>query len=130
MMIATTFEKELKKIFGDDLILNNTKYVGRNCYGELDENMNSVFLFPNCKSRDLNEVLSAGYAVLRDNPAFFYYRISLEASFDGSNVKLIAPLLYSPEEIAVLKKQLEENKGKAADVPATPAKNKKNDLEV
>lgn len=39
MMIATTFEKELKKIFGDDLILNNTKYVGRNCYGELDENI-------------------------------------------------------------------------------------------
>ena len=39
MAIATTFEKELKKIFGDDLILNNTKYVGRNCYGELDENI-------------------------------------------------------------------------------------------
>lgn len=39
MMIATTFEKELKKIFGNDLILNNTKYVGRNCYGELDENI-------------------------------------------------------------------------------------------
>lgn len=39
MMIATTFEKELKKIFGNDLILNNTKYVGRNCYGEIDENI-------------------------------------------------------------------------------------------
>ena len=39
MAIATTFEKELKKIFGNDLILNNTKYVGRNCYGELDENI-------------------------------------------------------------------------------------------
>ena len=39
MMIATTFEKELKNIFGNDLILNNTKYVGRNCYGELDENI-------------------------------------------------------------------------------------------
>ena len=39
MMIATTFEKELKKIFGNDLILNKTKYVGRNCYGELDGNI-------------------------------------------------------------------------------------------
>lgn len=39
MAYATTFEKELEKIFGDDLILNNTKYVGRNCYGELDDNI-------------------------------------------------------------------------------------------
>ena len=29
-----------------------------------------------------------------------------------------------------IKKQLEENRGKAADVPAAQAKNKKNDLEV
>ena len=89
---AKTFAKELEK---------------RMSSPTADENMNSVFLFPNCKSRDLNEVLSAGYAVLRDNPAFFYYRISLDASFDGSNVKLVAPLLYSPEEIAVLRRQLE-----------------------
>lgn len=39
MAVATTFEKELKKIFGDDLILNNTKYVGRDCYGEIDDNI-------------------------------------------------------------------------------------------
>lgn len=39
MSMTTTFEKELYKIFGDDLILDNTKYIGRNCYGELDNNI-------------------------------------------------------------------------------------------
>lgn len=58
MMIATTFEKELKKIFGDDLILNNTKYVGRNCYGELDENIRM-------KARFITMGISNHYDALR-----------------------------------------------------------------
>ena len=34
--MKTTFEKELRKIFGQDLLLDNTKFVGRSCYGRLD----------------------------------------------------------------------------------------------
>ena len=58
MAIATTFEKELKKIFGNDLILNNTKYVGRNCYGELDENIRM-------KARFITMGISNHYEALR-----------------------------------------------------------------
>jgi len=39
MSVKTTFDKELCKIFGDDLVLDNTKYIGRSCYGELDGNI-------------------------------------------------------------------------------------------
>lgn len=35
----TTFEKELRKLFGQDAVLYNTKYVGRNCYGSLDDDL-------------------------------------------------------------------------------------------
>lgn len=57
-MYATTFEKELKKIFGNDLILNNTKYIGRNCYGELDENIRM-------KARFITMGISTHYEALR-----------------------------------------------------------------
>lgn len=32
----TTFARELYKVFGDDALLENTKYVGHSCYGKLD----------------------------------------------------------------------------------------------
>lgn len=35
----TTFENELNKIFGNDDLLKNTKYIGRVCFGELDGDM-------------------------------------------------------------------------------------------
>ncbi len=37
--MKTTFEKELRKLFGQDDLLYNTKYVGRNCYGSLDSDL-------------------------------------------------------------------------------------------
>ena len=73
-----------------------------------DKNMKTVIRFPNCKAQDVEEVLSAGYAVLRDNPDFFYYHISLEAKYDGSSVILFIPLLYTLEQISMLKQQLDE----------------------
>jgi len=35
----TTFENELKKVFGNDDLLKNTKYIGRVCFGELGGDM-------------------------------------------------------------------------------------------
>lgn len=34
-MVETTFQKELEKIFGNDAVLDNTRYVGRACIGSL-----------------------------------------------------------------------------------------------
>ena len=34
-MIITTFQNELNKIFGNDAVFDNTKFIGRVCYGSL-----------------------------------------------------------------------------------------------
>ena len=39
MTHPTSFEAELKKVFGSDLVLANTKYVGRSCLGSLSSDL-------------------------------------------------------------------------------------------
>lgn len=55
----------------------------------------------------MDDVLSAGYAVLRDHPEFFYYKPNTKAYFNGAQVTLELHLLYTPAEIATMKVQLE-----------------------
>ena len=38
--MTTTFEKELRKLFADNPLLTDTKFVGRNCYGRLTDTIN------------------------------------------------------------------------------------------
>ena len=72
-----------------------------------DKNMDTVIRFKAADKQDLNEILSAGYAVLRDHPEFFYYKTSLKSYFDGNQVTLKLRLLYTPVEIAILKTRIE-----------------------
>lgn len=43
--MATTFEKELRKIFADNTLLADTKFVGRCCYGRLTDTINAKVQF-------------------------------------------------------------------------------------
>jgi len=59
--------------------------------------------------------------------------LGLAARYNGDKSTIPAEYRVTMEPASIkrsIKKQLEENKGKTADVPATPTKNKKNDLEV
>lgn len=38
--MATTFEKELRKLFAGNSLLTDTKFVGRSCYGRLTDTIN------------------------------------------------------------------------------------------
>lgn len=38
--MATTFEKELRKVFAGNTFLTDTKFVGQNCYGRLTDTIN------------------------------------------------------------------------------------------
>ena len=69
--------------------------------------MDTIIQFKTVDKQDLNEILSAGYAVLRDHPEFFYYKTSLKSYFDGNQVTLKLRLLYTPAEIATLKMRIE-----------------------
>ncbi len=60
----------------------------------------------NAKSNSAQDVLSAGYAVLRDHPELFYYSTSLSATSNGKTAKLTTNLLYSLEEIIKYKSRL------------------------
>lgn len=72
-----------------------------------DKNMDTIIQFKTADKQDLNEILSAGYAVLRDHPEFFYYKTSLKSYFDGNQVTLKFRLLYTPSEITTLKTRIE-----------------------
>jgi len=72
-----------------------------------DKNMDTIIRFETADKQDLNEILSAGYAVLRDHPEFFYYKTSLKSYFDGNQVTLKLRLLYTPSEITTLKTRIE-----------------------
>lgn len=52
------------------------------------------------------DILSAGYAVLRDHPEHFYYNTSLSATSDGVRACLSTNLLYSPQKIAQYKENI------------------------
>lgn len=59
--------------------------------------------------------------------------LGLAARYNGDKSTIPAEYRVTMEPASIkrsIKKQLEENKGKTADVPAAQAKNKKNDLEV
>ena len=59
--------------------------------------------------------------------------LGLAARYNGDKSTIPAEYRVTMEPASIkrsIKKQLEENKGKAADIPAAQAKNKKNDLEV
>lgn len=79
----------------------------------LDEDQSTFVWFPSRDRKDMREVLSAGYAVLRDHPEFFYYKAKMKAHFDGREVALQLRLFYTPEEIASIRKQIE---AKIADI--------------
>lgn len=65
----------------------------------LDGNSTTVKILLNAPNA-AQDILSAGYAVLRDHPEYFYYPTSLSSTFDGSSACLTTSLLYSPQEIA------------------------------
>lgn len=44
-MIHTTFQNELNKIFGNDSIFDNTRFVGRACYGSLGADLKASAQF-------------------------------------------------------------------------------------
>lgn len=54
----------------------------------------------------VQDILSAGYAVLRDHPEIFYYNTALSASSDGLTARLTTNLLYSPKMIAQYKESI------------------------
>ena len=59
--------------------------------------------------------------------------LGLAARYNGDKSTIPTEYRVTMEPASIkrsIKKQLEENKGKTADVPASPTKNKKNDLEV
>lgn len=43
--MQTTFQKELNKIFGNDSVFDNTRFVGRACYGSLGTDLNASAQF-------------------------------------------------------------------------------------
>jgi len=43
--IINTFERELRKLFGNDTVLTDTKFIGRVCYGKLNDNINARIEF-------------------------------------------------------------------------------------
>ena len=44
-MIHTTFQNELNKIFGNDSVFDNTRFVGRACYGSLGADLKASAQF-------------------------------------------------------------------------------------
>lgn len=52
------------------------------------------------------DILSAGYAVLRDHPEHFYYNTTLSAASDGARTHLSINLTYSPQSVAQYKKKI------------------------
>ncbi|MBR4073385.1 MAG: hypothetical protein IKK24_05505 [Clostridia bacterium] len=72
----------------------------------VDRNLNISVYFTSYDSNDLDEILSAGYAVIRDHPEFFYFNTDLKAAFTGTRVSLHTSSLYPLSQIESLRQSI------------------------
>lgn len=73
-----------------------------------DKDMYTVIDFYDADPQAGQDMLSAAYAVLRDNPQIYYYAINLSSYTAGAHVVLKAKLLYPLETINILDRKIEK----------------------
>lgn len=55
----TTFERELRKMFDKNTVMSDTKFIGRTCYGKVNDNLNARIEFVTCGTHGKYEALKA-----------------------------------------------------------------------